>query len=513
MFDIQKFTEETADENSTAVESEQSQENMPPIPEEFEGISEEVAREMMAKTAEYSTRVESEFDEVDDEGNYTGEKDLSRVKIPYSRFKQSIDQKNEFATKASEYEKQLALYKQRFGDLDAQPQQNNFQTAPQNFSQQPAQTQEQPAPQPRYFNADDAKQIDDAIKAAAMQMTGFSEEDVDAIDYLDDDDPKIGIWNHAKEMAKIATYNQIVMAQMEQAREEQRRRDLMAQSVNEFQNYTQQQTQAAEYEALRDFAATEFFHSQSPVAQQVIRDADWRLQNKLGTPADFKTIQINMRKDAKVALSKWMGTHIDKEFFTKLSTNPTADRIIYGGTATSESSIGTTDTFSADLIRKAKLLAQADERTMVKPINVEGIGDTYVMVVDQWQAHALKKDPDWIEAQKFANVRGDKNPIFSGKLGIYDGVIVHQCNRVVNTPTGNSGIPVGHALFLGAQAGIFALGGSPTWEEDVFDYRNKFGVSFGHIFGIEKAQFKYDGINRTDFGVINVLTSTGSGTI
>lgn len=234
-----------------------------------------------------------------------------------------------------------------------------------------------------------------------------------------------------------------------------------------------------------------------------------RLKGKM----EEKRTQINMRKDAKVALSKWMGTHIDKEFFTKLSTNPTADRIIYGGTATSESSIGTTDTFSADLIRKAKLLAQADERTMVKPINVEGIGDTYVMVVDQWQAHALKKDPDWIEAQKFANVRGDKNPIFSGKLGIYDGVIVHQCNRVVNTPTGNSGIPVGHALFLGAQAGIFALGGSPTWEEDVFDYRNKFGVSFGHIFGIEKAQFKYDGINWTDFGVINVLTSTGSGTI
>ena len=292
MFDIQKFAEESADVQEVSTENNAEQENLPPIPEEFEGISEEVAREMMAKTAEKNPEPPAEFDEVDDDGNYSGEKDLSRVKIPYSRFKQTIDQKNELATKASDFEKQLALYKQRFGDLDAQPQQqNNFQTAPQNFSQQPAQTQEQPAPQPRYFNADDAKQIDEAIKATAMQMTGFSEEDVDGIDYLDDDDPKIGLWNHAKEMAKIATYNQIVMAQMEQAREEQRRRDLMAQSVNEFQNYTQQQTQAAEYEALRNFAANEFFNSQSPVAQQVIRDADWRLQNKLGTPADFKTIQ------------------------------------------------------------------------------------------------------------------------------------------------------------------------------------------------------------------------------
>lgn len=226
-----------------------------------------------------------------------------------------------------------------------------------------------------------------------------------------------------------------------------------------------------------------------------------------------KRSQINMRRDAKVALSKWMSMKIDKTFFKKLSTNPTPDRIIYGGTATSESSIGTTDTFSADLIRKAKLLAQADERTMVKPVTVEGIGDTYVLVIDQWQAHALKKDPDWIEAQKYANVRGNKNPIFSGHLGMYDGVIVHQCNRVVSTPTGSSNIPVGHALFLGAQAGVFALGGSPFWEEDLFDYRNKVGFSFGHIFGIEKTQFKYDEVNLTDFGVINILTSTGQSTI
>ena len=204
-----------------------------------------------------------------------------------------------------------------------------------------------------------------------------------------------------------------------------------------------------------------------------------------------KRTQINMRKDAKVALSKWMNDTVDKTFFTKLSTNPTADRIVYGGSATSESSISAGDTFSASLIGKAKRLAQADERTMVKPITVEGIGDTYVMVIDQYQARDLQKDSEWIEAQKYANVRGKENPIFSGHFGIYDGVIIHKCNRVIKTPTGMGGTTVGHALFLGAQAG----------------YRNKFGVSFGHIFGIEKTQFKYDGVNLTDFGVINVLTA------
>ena len=120
MFDIQKFADETAEENSIVIES--AQENLEPIPEELAGVSENIAREMMAKSAEQnSTQAENEVDEVDDEGNYTGEKDLSRVKIPYSRFKQTIDQKNELATKASDAENLLAQYRQRFGDLNSQP--------------------------------------------------------------------------------------------------------------------------------------------------------------------------------------------------------------------------------------------------------------------------------------------------------------------------------------------------------------------------------------------------------
>ena len=265
MFDIQKFTEE---------------QNLEPIPEEFAGLEESTAREMMNKYAK-ENKPDSEFDEVDDDGNYSGDKDLSRVKIPYERFKQTIDEKNKYESRVNDVEKELAAYRQRYGDLNAQ----------QNY-QQPVQNQpEKNSPPQRYFTADDAKQIDDAIKNTAMQWTGFSQEDVDGIDYLDDDDPKIGLWNHAKELAKIATYNQIVANQAAQMQEEQRRNNLMNQSINEFQNYAQQQTQAEEYEALRNFASNEFFNAQSPSDQQIIYEADWRLANGGATPADYKTIR------------------------------------------------------------------------------------------------------------------------------------------------------------------------------------------------------------------------------
>ena len=220
-----------------------------------------------------------------------------------------------------------------------------------------------------------------------------------------------------------------------------------------------------------------------------------------------KKTQIDMRKDARTALSKWLADYIDKKIFSELSTDPTPDRIIYGGTAIDEASIGAADIFNTKLIGRAKRIALADEHTMIKPVRIDGI-DTFVMIIDQWQARDLTADEIWINAQQHANIRGNKNPIFSGALGMYDGVVIHQCNRVLRTETGSGGTKVGHALFLGAQAAVFAVGNNPTWEEDVFDYRNKVGYSCGRIFGIKKTQFKYDGINQTDFGCVNVLTAS-----
>ena len=220
-----------------------------------------------------------------------------------------------------------------------------------------------------------------------------------------------------------------------------------------------------------------------------------------------QSVSLDLRKDAKVALSNWLADTIDKTMFKELSLNPTPDRVVYGGTATSEASIGAADTFTTALIGRAKRIALADENTMVKPVMIDGL-ETYVMVIDQWQARDLKKDPTWIEAQQYANVRGNDNPIFSGALGVYDGVVLHQCNRIIRTDTGSGGTKVGHALFLGRQAAVFAVGDNPTWNEKTFDYGNKIGFEFGRIFGIKKTQFKYDGTNPTDFGCINVLTAS-----
>lgn len=216
--------------------------------------------------------------------------------------------------------------------------------------------------------------------------------------------------------------------------------------------------------------------------------------------------QINMRTDAKNSLSDWLARTIDNTIFKKLSTNPSEDRVIYGGSAKSADALAASDTFSADIIGKAKRLALADEDTMVKPIRVNGV-DTYVMVIDQYQARDLMNDQKFREAQEYANIRGEKNPIFSGALGMYDGVVIHQHNRIIRNTSGT--VPYSSALFLGAQAAVMAVGNEPTWNEDDFDYGNQVGFAFGRMFGIEKAAYDYDGDGKkTDFGVVNVITAT-----
>ena len=131
------------------------------------------------------------------------------------------------------------------------------------------------------------------------------------------------------------------------------------------------------------------------------------------------------------------------------------------------------------------------------------------MIIDQYQARDLMKDARWLEAQQYANIRGEKNPIFTGALGMYNGVVIHQCNRVLRTDTGASNTKVGHALFLGAQAAVMAVGNNPRWDEKTFDYGNQYGVSFGRMFGIKKSAFDYDGDGMaTDYGCVNVMTSS-----
>lgn len=250
-----------------------------------------------------------------------------------------------------------------------------------------------------------------------------------------------------------------------------------------------------------------------------------RIRNAVRIAGKFEEhkTQYNMRLDAKNGLADWLARYIDCAIFSVLTgvlntdmnwtqldfpfplEAPSPDRVLIANNLGNENLIAATDTFSTDIIGQAKRKALETTDQQVRPINING-KETFVMVINQYQARDLKNDPKWVEAQEQGNVRGEKNPIFSGALGMWDGVVIHENNRIPRTENSNN-VKVGHALLLGAQACVFAEGEAPEWNEKTFDYGNQYGVSFGRMFGLKRSQFKYDGTNNTDFGVINVLTS------
>lgn len=228
---------------------------------------------------------------------------------------------------------------------------------------------------------------------------------------------------------------------------------------------------------------------------------------RIGGKMEEKKTDIPLRTKAKEALANWYTEYLDGSIFKALTANPTADRTIFAGTAKSEGALTTADKFTTDIIGKAKRLAMANPTAKIRPVKING-SNMYVLIIDPWQARDLRADPKWLQAQEHANIRGNDNPIFSGALGMYEGVVVHENEQISRTATGSASAKVGHALFLGAQAAVLATGSNPTWEEDDFDYHNQYGVAMGRIMGVAKTQFKFNGSTPTDFGCINIMTAS-----
>ena len=193
MFDLQRF----ADEAPKA-----------PIPQELAGISEDVARDIMARAAQPASQNNSTNSPVD-------ANDPENVKVSYSRFKETLDQRNEL-------ERELAAYRERYGNLNAQPQQvpqDFYQQAPQQGYQQPPPSQgyqqappQQQMPPIQTETEDMIKNFEEAINYGAKQLSGFSDEQVDELDYLDNEDPRLKQWEFAKKIAESAVYSNYIAA-------------------------------------------------------------------------------------------------------------------------------------------------------------------------------------------------------------------------------------------------------------------------------------------------------------
>ena len=226
---------------------------------------------------------------------------------------------------------------------------------------------------------------------------------------------------------------------------------------------------------------------------------------------DEKKNAYNMRMSAKERLKIWWAERIDKEIMDKLCgkttstfantpSNPAATRSIWANNAGADVSLTTDEVMDTKCLTAAKQMAKMAS-PKVAPLRIDG-KDRWVVIMHPYQATDLKKDPVWKQNQREANVRGEKNPIFSGALGMYDGLIIHEHEYCYAWAGGAANIPIARAVLCGQQAGVIAWGKEVAWTEKSFDYGNKWGISVGAIFGVIKPMF-----NSVDYGVVTIATA------
>jgi len=274
-----------------------------------------------------------------------------------------------------------------------------------------------------------------------------------------------------------------------------------------------------------------------------------RLTGKL----DGQKASYDMYMDAKDKLSIWAQEYLERQIFMKLggvsvTTLTDTTGATYSGSATWSNTadaipsateagntgvdytyryvnadaaagldgIAATDVLTTGIISKAKMVAKL-ANPCVRPLRING-QDFYVMFIHPKQAWDLKNASSsvWAQAQREAGVRGETNKVFTGALGVWDGVILFEHEYVPqltgngssivfstgNTTYAPNGVTVYRSLLCGRQAiGAAFTSDSFKMTEETFDYGNKKGVATGIIGGVQKMNF-----NSKNYGVVTVDT-------
>lgn len=253
--------------------------------------------------------------------------------------------------------------------------------------------------------------------------------------------------------------------------------------------------------------------------------------------ASEQRVPFDMRQENMELLRDWFAERYDTCWANHLAGNtvatdlrytgnnatvaPSANHIIRQGGHALASSISTVDTFGVSLIdacvARAKTMDQlTTPATIINPLKIDG-EDHYVMFLHPYQVRDMRVSTttgQWLDIQKAVTSGGEKtkNGIFTGALGMYNNVVLHEWTRLpLACDTTTAVANTRRAVFAGAQAGCIAFGkgeGSVdkmSWYEELFDYGNQLGVSAGGVFGIKKTRF-----NSQDFSTIVVETAAAA---
>lgn len=265
----------------------------------------------------------------------------------------------------------------------------------------------------------------------------------------------------------------------------------------------------------------------------------------------------DFKSNSKTALTNWGTRKFDKIGFHAMSADCT--NIVACGhhgdlTTANITKLDVLTTADVEEAKRRALLGMDAEGNPVPPLvpvkttQNENLGyydevEYFIMFVGTNSARNIKNDPNWAEARKDALERGKTNPIFSGALGFWDGVLLLD----VKTDTARqSGVVTSKSEFTGfgsvKTCDLSQYKGASSQETEVnllvgagachiavdmgvqyYDYADKNDVrrmvsAIDRVYGYAKTKYQasandnilagsmFDG---KDYGVIAVVASTG----
>ena len=291
VFDLQRFAEaEAAPEATPEAAAPEAAPEAPKeeIPAELAGISEDSAREAMAQAKAQAAK-EAPAEEAADDAVEEAAEDaagLTGQKIPYVRFKQEHDRKKELEAQL----KDLSSEVERLRAQQAPPQ-------PQQAMQQAPQVQ-----QPR-ITPEATKQLNAIVRQQALQLTGFSKEDVDALSYMDDDDPRREQWKTAVDVARTQVIDGVYKMQQQRAAQAQQFMALHNAAVADYNAFAQKEMSDPAYPQVMQYAINDYFEKGISKAEQpAIAAAYQRIEHNVASPGDIALIKRYFL-DAKASFS------------------------------------------------------------------------------------------------------------------------------------------------------------------------------------------------------------------
>lgn len=257
---------------------------------------------------------------------------------------------------------------------------------------------------------------------------------------------------------------------------------------------------------------------------------------------DQQRVPWDLRNTAKGRLGDWYAKRYSVSFFNQVCgysvqtdarytglnpvTAPSASRIIRQSNRASDDLLIAGDTFSLDMIDRAKETA-ITATPMIRPIRIVGQGprangrsdynntleDMYCAYLHPYQVTAVRRNTatgQWLDLQKAAAQGRSEtgNKIFSGAIGVYNSVILRSAIDVTTgvTAAGADAPNVRRAVLLGGQAAMMGFGrdngpNKITWNEELFDHKRRLEISALTIHGLKKTRY-----NSVDYGTVVMST-------